>query len=97
MIASDSKKPAVSFDEFLTSDEFESRLSANGRYTARLAATKAESAAGHLFINGKHFDMGMVRHSQRSVLTVAMDALGPAGTEHPIAVPRRARKFTSDG
>lgn len=53
-ISGESTKASLPFDEVLKGPVDEQWLDNIQHYTARLLATKEESALGHLFINGKH-------------------------------------------
>ncbi|CAK9782754.1 hypothetical protein CC85DRAFT_260485 [Cutaneotrichosporon oleaginosum] len=50
-------KELLSFDEVLASPELGERLNATKAYLERLGATPADSATGHVFINGIHSPM----------------------------------------
>lgn len=54
----------LSFDDILTSSKFEERLLATKTYLERLAATPADSATGHIFINGVHSPLHAVSYSR---------------------------------
>lgn len=59
-VAESRSKPSISFDELLSSSDFDDKLDSSSKYMKRLLATKEESATGHLFINGKHYPMTAV-------------------------------------
>lgn len=60
MVATASGKEHLAFDEMLSSDVLETQLEGIKAYSDRVAATKAESESGHLFINGQHFNLNGV-------------------------------------
>ncbi|WVF72342.1 hypothetical protein IAT40_007156 [Kwoniella sp. CBS 6097] len=58
LLAAESTKAALPFEEVLSSELFDAHLEKTESYMKRLLATKEESAVGHLFVNGKHTVMG---------------------------------------
>lgn len=66
-ISGESTKASLPFDEVLNGPVDEQWLDNIRHYTARLLATKEESALGHLFINGKHTVPAGVRVAKRSI------------------------------
>jgi UDP-glucose:glycoprotein glucosyltransferase len=56
--AADLSKPVLGFNDVIAQDE--PRIPLIEKYGYRLLATKEESPAGHLFINGKHTVLGGV-------------------------------------
>lgn len=67
-LSNDSEKISLPFEDVVGNDAMADVLSKVQAYTSRLLATKAESAPGHLFINGKHVLMGGVRLGRRIVM-----------------------------
>jgi hypothetical protein len=68
------KKTLLSFDDVIAGVEgadFTQQLNNIHLYTTRLAATKKESEAGHLFINGKHVPLGGVSRYERPSLMLS--------------------------
>ncbi|WWD15785.1 hypothetical protein CI109_100209 [Kwoniella shandongensis] len=58
ILAAESTKAALPFDEVIASEDYDHHLAQTAEYMSRLLATKEESKSGHLFINGKHTLMG---------------------------------------
>lgn len=58
--AENSKKPALPFEQALTSEQDEDVMKYTENYMERLQATKVESPSGHLFVNGKYVPMAGV-------------------------------------
>lgn len=77
----------LTFDEILASPELGERLNATKAYLARVGATPADSATGHLFINGIHSPMHNVSFSTSAQLTTAMDDAVAAGSNLAARVP----------
>ena len=60
VIAEESGKDHISFDELVGPEYDMESIEAIRRYTTRLAATKQESEQGHIFLNGKYFPASAV-------------------------------------
>ncbi|WVQ98589.1 hypothetical protein IAU59_005718 [Kwoniella sp. CBS 9459] len=58
LLAAESTKTALPFEEILSSELYDAHLEKTESYMNRLLATKEESPIGHLFVNGKHTVMG---------------------------------------
>ncbi|KAK8869940.1 hypothetical protein IAR55_000508 [Kwoniella newhampshirensis] len=58
ILAAESTKAALPFDEVIASEDYDHHLAQTAEYMNRLLATKQESKAGHLFINGKYTPLG---------------------------------------
>ncbi|WVR05054.1 hypothetical protein IAU60_002066 [Kwoniella sp. DSM 27419] len=58
LLAADSTKASLPFEEVLSNELYDPHMERTEAYMTRLLATKEESPAGHLFVNGKHTTMG---------------------------------------